>query len=159
MQRAFKPNCLWCEVHYQQKDVGSMGLLLLIFCDFEQRVYVLTQPQQVPFSGVNSSISCHSSTSKCLCEHGVLSSPAAMEILKLDLTSEAAGSGEEACHLLVLSALPQTRRQSVGSYSLLETLGPARLFETNTPSYLYRSAWMVTFWVSLLLPYPNPFPP
>ena len=63
-----------------------------------------------------------------------------MEILKLDLTSEAAGSGEETCHLLVLSAPPQTRRQSVGSYSLLETLGPARLFETNIPSYLHHSA-------------------
>lgn len=123
-----------------KKDVGSIGLLLLIFCDFEQRVYVLIQTQQVPFSGVNSSISCHSSISKCLCEHSVLNSPEAMEILKLDLTSEAAGSGEEACHLLVLSALPQTRRQSVGSYSLLETLGPARLSEANIPSYLHRSA-------------------
>lgn len=27
-------HCLWCEVHYKKKDVGSMGFLLLIFCDF-----------------------------------------------------------------------------------------------------------------------------
>lgn len=51
-------HCLWCEVHYKRKDIMSMGFLLLILWNFYQRVYVLTEAQEVQFTRMNSCLPC-----------------------------------------------------------------------------------------------------
>lgn len=147
-------NCLWCEVRVQPKGCRIYRASAVDILWFWAEGLCFNSDPGAIF-GVNSSISCHSSISKCLCEHSVLNSPEAMEILKLDLTSEAAGSGE-ACHLAGAEC-PATDTWAVcGLIFLTETLGPARLFEANT---LLSAPFSLngSLLESLLLSYPKSF--